>query len=75
LQQELADFDHTLLDRPSFVVITKIDTITQRDLKKLSNQFGGGYLWLSAVTGMGAEKFLLEVERQLDQQRIERTPG
>lgn len=75
LQQELADFDHTLLDRPSFVVITKIDTITQGDLKKLSNNFGGGYLWLSAVTGMGAEKFLLEVERQLDQQRIERTPG
>ncbi len=74
LQQELADFDHTLVERPSFVVITKIDTVTKSDLKELSSGFDDSYLCLSAVTREGAEEFLLEVERQLDQQRIERAP-
>ncbi len=75
LKQELADFDRTLPSRPSFVVITKIDTVTESDLKAVCERLPDDYIQLSAVTHEGAERFIHEIERRLDQQRDERPTG
>ncbi len=75
LKQELADFDQTLLSRDSFVVITKVDTVTECDLKAVCERLPDDYIYLSAVTHEGAERFIHVIERRLDQQRDERTTG
>jgi GTP-binding protein len=75
LRQELTDFDPTLPTRPSFVVVTKIDTIAECDLKAVCERLPDDYICLSAVTHVGAEQFIHEIERRLDQQRDERTTG
>jgi 50S ribosomal subunit-associated GTPase HflX len=67
LKKELAEFDHTLLSRPSFVVITKVDTVTECDLKAFCNRLPDDYIYLSAVTHVGAKTFIQEIERRLDQ--------
>ena len=73
LKQELADFDQMLPSRASFVVITKIDTVTESDLKAVCKRLPDDYIYLSAVTHEGGERFIHVIERRLDQQRDERT--
>lgn len=72
LRQELTNFDKTLLKRPALIVVTKIDTISESDLKEVSKEWPDGYIYLSAVTGKGAKQFLKAIERKLDQQRAKR---
>ncbi len=67
LKDELAAFDQTLLTRPSFVAITKIDTVSESDLKAFCKKLPDDYIYLSAVAHVGAEKFIQEIERHLDQ--------
>ncbi len=73
LKKELSDFDPMLLKRSSLVVVTKVDTVSESDLKEVSAGWPEDYICLSAVTGKGAEHFLNEIERKLDQQRAKRT--
>ncbi len=68
LQNELKSFDDNLLNRPSLVAITKIDTVDENDLKAVSKELPPDYIYLSAVTRMGAESFLQKIEYSLDQQ-------
>ena len=73
LKQELADFDSSLLKRPSLVAVTKIDTFSESDLKEVSKGLPDDYIYLSAVSGRGADLFLRAIEQKLDQQRAKRT--
>lgn len=69
LKEELCDFDPQLLERPSLVVITKSDTVSESDLKDIFKELPNGYIYLSCVTRKGAKEFIEEIERALDQQR------
>jgi GTP-binding protein len=69
LQKELKEFDPYLLNKPSIVTLTKIDTKSESDLEKLSKKLPPDYIYISAVAGKGLDKFLREIERQLDQLR------
>lgn len=67
LQRELVEFDHTLTSRKSFVVITKVDTVSESDLKAFCNKLPDDYIYISAVTHVGAKTFIQEIEKHLDQ--------
>ena len=69
LRQELANFESHLPDHPSTVVITKIDTVTEKMLKDISKGLPDDYIYISAVAQTGTEKFIQAIERNLDQQR------
>lgn len=69
LENELKQFDAQLLKRPSITVITKIDTISESDLKDISKELPKEYIYISAVSRKGAKVFLEEIERKLDQNR------
>ncbi|NOY88342.1 MAG: GTPase ObgE, partial [FCB group bacterium] len=69
LQKELMGFDKVLVKRPYLVVITKIDTISESDLKDISKKLPDDYIYISAVSRKGAKKFIEALERKLDQQR------
>ncbi len=69
LRDELAQFDAALIKRPSLVVITKIDTVSESDLKAISAEWPDGYIYLSAVSGQGSDTFLQTIERELDRER------
>jgi len=69
LKAELAEFDQALLNRPSFVAVTKIDTVSESDLKDISKELPDDYTYVSAVSGQGAKTFLERIERELDRQR------
>ena len=69
LQKELKEFDPYLLNKPSLVVITKIDTKSESDLEKLSKKLPPDYIYISAVAGKGLKNFIQELEKQLDQLR------
>jgi len=69
LRKELISFDRQLADRPSLVVVTKIDTVSESDLKDISKDLPADYIYLSAVTRQGASDFLKAIETELDQQR------
>lgn len=69
LKQELADFDSQLIDRPALTVITKIDTVSESDLKDISTKLDDSYIYLSAVAQRGTDKFLQAIEMQLDKRR------
>lgn len=69
LKDELDRFDPGLSGRPSQVVITKIDTVSESDLKAISKKLPDDYIYISAVARMGTDKFILEIERKLDRQR------
>ena len=72
LWKELEEFDRTLLSRPSLSVVTKVDTISESDLKEISNVLPYDYIYLSAVAGTGKETFLQAIEGELDKQRAKR---
>jgi GTP-binding protein len=69
LRQELESYDPNLVKRPSLVVITKIDTVSESRLKDVSRKLPDDYIYISAVARMGTDKFVQEIERRLDQQR------
>ncbi len=69
LNKELVEFDRQLARRPSLVVVTKIDTVDESDLKDICKDLPESYIYLSAVTRRGADDFLEAIERELDQQR------
>ena len=73
LRNELARYDASLADRPSHVVVTKIDTVSESDLKELSGEWPGDYIFISAVTGRGTDTFLQTLERTLDRQRAQQS--
>lgn len=75
LQKELKEFDPKLLKRPSMTVVTKIDTVSESDLKKLSKTLPKDYLYISAVAGQGTREFLNSMEQRLDEQRSKDTVG
>ena len=75
LQKELKEFDPKLLKRPSITVVTKIDTVSESDLKKLSKTLPKDYLYISAVAGQGTREFLNSMEQRLDEQRSKDTVG
>ncbi len=58
LQNELMCYDNNLLNKPSFVVITKIDIIPVYDIKDIKKFENLGVEWLaiSAVTGQGIDE-------------------
>ena len=66
LERELADFDPSLKNRVSHTVITKIDTVSESDLKVISAELPSDYIYISAVAHLGAEQFLQTVEGTLD---------
>ena len=70
LEKELEKFDKLLIKRPSLTVITKIDTASESDLKIISKKLPDDYIYISAVSRVGAKEFLEKMERLLDQQRI-----
>ncbi|MFQ6007817.1 MAG: GTPase ObgE [Candidatus Zixiibacteriota bacterium] len=71
LKKELSNFDGTLLNRPSLVTITKVDTISETELERISRKLPNDYIHMSAVTGKNTDKFLQAIEEKLDQQRTE----
>ena len=70
LEKELHKFDKLLTKRPSLTVLTKIDTMSESDLKNISKELPDDYIYISAVSRAGAKEFLEQIERLLDQQRI-----
>ncbi len=69
LEKELQKFDKMLIKRPSITVVTKIDTISESDLKDISKELPSDYIYISAVSRKGSKYFLEEIERTLDEQR------
>ena len=69
LQKELEEFDDFLLSKVSLVIVTKTDTVSESDLKKLSGKLPSDYIYISAVSGSGINVFKQEIEKRLDQLR------
>jgi GTP-binding protein len=69
LRNELKSFDENLVNRPSLVAITKTDTVDENDLKAVSKGLPPDYIYLSAVSRMGAKDFLQRIENSLDDQQ------
>jgi len=69
LQNELQEFDDFLLSKVSLVIVTKTDTVSESDLKKLSGKLPSDYIYISAVSGSGINGFKQEIEKRLDQLR------
>jgi GTP-binding protein len=67
LQGELKAFEASLLERPSVVVVTKIDTISDEELQKLKASLPSDYVFISAVAHLGNKEFLQRIEQTLDQ--------
>lgn len=69
LERELREFDSKLPERPSLVCLTKIDTVTDTDLKAICAGLPDDYIPISAVARKGLDRMLTEIERRLDEQR------
>ena len=69
LSKELKEFDPYLLNKPSLVAITKIDTKTESDIAELSSKLPPDYIYISAVANTNLKKFLQEIEKKLEQLR------
>jgi GTP-binding protein len=73
INNELACFDATLLDRPQIVAVTKLDLPDTRDrLPEVSALFashGVELFALSAVTGEGVKELVLHIARMLERQK------
>jgi GTP-binding protein len=65
LQDELKNFDASLLKRPFIVVLNKIDLIDDEQLKVISDKLDKDYIPISAVTGKGKKKLLNKIEHEL----------
>ncbi len=72
LENELSAFDSTLVHRPAVTVITKTDTLASSAVAKLRKKLPEEFVYMSAVSGDGTEKFLQAIERKLDDERAKR---
>jgi GTP-binding protein len=88
IEHELVNFDQTLAEKERWLVLNKIDTITETKAKdiesKLTNDLGwtGPVYRISAVTGAGCEKLtndlmdrLLEIDEEASTKRENASPG
>jgi len=69
LQRELEEFDPALTGKPSITVVTKIDIVSESDLKDISSQLPDDYIYISAIAHKGDAQFLQAIEGRLDQLR------
>ncbi|HOP05874.1 MAG TPA: GTPase ObgE [candidate division Zixibacteria bacterium] len=69
LQNELREFDAGLLERPSFVAVTKIDTMPEDEVERIAKKLPGEFLFISAVAHRNTNLFLGEIARRLDERR------
>ncbi len=66
LEREMGDFDSTLLTRPSFTILTKIDTVDDKKLASILKKLPKDYLAISAVARRGLDTLLQKLEGRLD---------
>jgi len=66
LKNELSDFDKTLLNRPSIVVLNKVDLLNEDELKVISEKISPDYILFSAVTGEGEKELMSRIENELE---------
>lgn len=71
LRKELRQFDKNLVERPSIVVLNKIDLLSEEELKVISDKARPDYILFSAVSGYGEKELLTRIERELDKQIAE----
>ncbi|SYZ72997.1 GTPase involved in cell partioning and DNA repair [Candidatus Zixiibacteriota bacterium] len=69
LKKELTKFDPRLAQRPSLVVLNKIDLFDAKKLKEMSVRVDSDYILCSAQSGRGIKKLLERIEQELDRQR------
>ena len=66
LKKELQEFDKSLLDRPSLVVLNKVDLLSEDERNVMSRKTGPDYILFSAVSGHGEKELLSRIEQELD---------
>lgn len=66
LVHELTQFDPQLASRPSLTVLTKTDTVSEEARDVIARTLPRDYLFLSAVSRFGADRFLHQLEESLD---------
>ncbi|MFH2037300.1 MAG: GTPase ObgE [Candidatus Zixiibacteriota bacterium] len=66
LRNELESFDKSLLDRPSLIVLNKVDLLNDEDKDVISRKYGDDYIVYSAVSGFGEKILLQRIENGLD---------
>lgn len=71
IEQELARYNETLLNRPRLTILTKADLLSEeereRHIRELKALTGGPVGLISSVTGEGLRPLVLEVWRQLQE--------
>ena len=72
LKNELAEFDKSLAQRPSLVVLNKTDLLDDDALKVISKKYDDGYILFSGQTGSGTENLISRIESELDKERLRR---
>jgi GTP-binding protein len=72
LKNELSEFDKSLAQRPSLVVLNKIDLLDAKQLKVISKKYDENYILFSGQTGSGTENLISRIEIELDQERLRR---
>ncbi len=72
LKNELAEFDKTLAQRPSLVVLNKIDLLDDDALKVISKKYDDNYILFSGQAGSGTENLISRIESELDKERLRR---
>ncbi len=72
LKNELMEFDKSLAQRPSLVVLNKIDLLDAKQLKVISKKFDENYILFSGQTGSGTENLISRIEIELDKERLRR---
>jgi len=66
LKNELNNFDKSLLNRPSMIVLNKVDLINDEAQNVISEKFDEEYIMYSAVSGFGEKELLQRIENALD---------
>lgn len=70
IRQELSQYEIDLTKKPEIIVINKIDTLSPEDLKKkitkLQKKLPDKIFPISAVSGLGLDKLLAQIIKQLD---------
>ena len=72
LKNELAEFDISLAQRPSLVVLNKVDLLDAKALKVISKKYDDNYILFSGQTGSGTENLISRIEIELDKERLRR---
>ncbi|UCD18078.1 MAG: GTPase ObgE, partial [Candidatus Zixiibacteriota bacterium] len=72
LENELARFDPALTERPSLVVLNKIDLYGENERKMISKKINPDYILFSALTGEGAGELLKRIDDTLERERKKR---